>query len=491
LQMILSLGPGLFGHDDEPEQTVAHRFFEFAMTTLNRDMEPSFERWLPLFDQERREIEQQGQTHEQYAAYTEYAAELEQHMSRFAEEEGYNPGDGGNFLAALQDAIQTDKARAERQVEVFLQSLRDQRRQMLGDDAPLDEEEEEAMQMMKTLFKPQTVDDMITMLLHMTEYTAFSNLMRAKVQQKKFIAEMERKKRELLYGEMGLAHRFIQFAMKLLNDNMHDFYKRSMPIFEQEAENLQNQGNTHEQYAVFQEYISVIESHLQQFMIEEGFGPDGSQALFDELQRLVQKDQEHVNNELRRIVGEVEAKKEQMRASQPEGQTGEPMILICKPTALGDLINSLVQQTEYQTFSATMRFRIEQERMLRMLMGDSGPAAPKPPLGDLEVVDLEFDESRATARPALGTLSVAVPEGFGPGDQLTVTTPDGQEMQVTVPGGLSPGMAFDVSYRPIDPTTVSAAAVPAPATGGYGTGGYPSGGAGAAAGYGTGGYGPT
>eukprot|EP00439_Symbiodinium_sp_Y106_P068272 s3034_g11.t1 len=34
------------------------------------------------------------------------------------------------------------------------------------------------------------------MLLHMTEYTSFSSLMRAKVQQKKFIREMERRKQD-------------------------------------------------------------------------------------------------------------------------------------------------------------------------------------------------------------------------------------------------------------------------------------------------------
>ena len=52
---------------------------------------------------------------------------------------------------------------------------------------------------MKALFKPQTVEDMMQMLLHMTEYTAFSSLMRAKVQQR-FVRELERRKKERIDG---------------------------------------------------------------------------------------------------------------------------------------------------------------------------------------------------------------------------------------------------------------------------------------------------
>ncbi|CAJ1439453.1 unnamed protein product [Effrenium voratum] len=242
------------GDDEAPKDTIAHRFCAFAMKTLNEDMDPLFERFLPLFDQDRLELAQQGETHEQYAAYREYVATLEENVSNFALQEGYSPGDASNFLRELQQAVEEDKVRAEKQVEAFLMHMEQQRKQKMGDAPPLDEGE---VQLMRKLFRPQTVDDLMQMLLHMTEYTAFSSLMRAKVQQQKFMRELERRKKELMMGEMGLAHRFISFAMKLLNDDLQEFYSRCLPIFDQEAADLQNHGHTHEQHAAFQEHLGA------------------------------------------------------------------------------------------------------------------------------------------------------------------------------------------------------------------------------------------
>ncbi|CAK9006216.1 unnamed protein product [Durusdinium trenchii] len=435
------------GDEEEPQETLAHRFCAFAMKTLNEDMDPLFQKFLPIFDQDHRELLHQGETHEQYAAYREYVGNLEQHVSDFALQEGFNPGDGNGFLAELQNAIQEDKARAEKQVEAFLMHMEQQRKMKLGPEAPPLEEGEK--ELMKALFKPQTVDDMMQMLLHMTEYTAFSSLMRAKVQQQKFMRELERRKKELMEGEMGLAHRFISFAMKLLNDDLHEFYTKCMPIFDQEVQDLQNHGHTHEQYAAFQEYSAIIEARLLEFCQEEGFGQD-AQALFDELQRLIQKDQEQVAAQLRRELADVEQKKEQLRARASEGDTDKPLVLICKPAGLGDLMNSLIQQLEYPNFSASMRCRVEQERMMKTILASFQEAKPKdalppPPPTDLEVVDIEIDESRVPAGPPeISTLSVTVPEGCEAGSQISITVPDGQQISVTVPGGLTPGMSFEV-----------------------------------------------
>ncbi|CAE7200651.1 unnamed protein product [Symbiodinium sp. CCMP2456] len=167
---------------------------EKALRTLNEDMDPLFEKFMPIFDQDVKEFLQQGETHEQYAAYREYVASLEEHASDFALQEGYSPGDAGSFLSELQRAIEEDKVRAEKQVEAFLVHMEQQRRMRLGPEAPPMEQGE--VDLMKALFRPQTVEDMMEMLLHMTEYTSFSSLMRAKVQQKKFIREMERRKQD-------------------------------------------------------------------------------------------------------------------------------------------------------------------------------------------------------------------------------------------------------------------------------------------------------
>ncbi|CAE7294359.1 unnamed protein product [Symbiodinium pilosum] len=449
--MLFALPGHVGGEMEEAREFIAHRFCAFALKTLNEDMDPLFEKFLSIFDQDAKEFLQQGETHEQYAAYLEYTATLEEHASNFALQEGYSPGDAGTFLKQLQRAIEEDKVHAEKQVEAFLVHMEKQRRLKLGPDAPPMEQGE--VELMKALFRPQTVEDMMEMLLHMTEYTSFSSLMRAKVQQKKFIREMERRKKELMMGETGLAHRFIHFAMKLLNDDLHEFYTRWMPVFAQEAENLQNQGHTHEQYAAFEEYTSVIETRLLDFCAQEGFEQD-ARGLFDELQRVLQKDQEQVDAQLKRVLAEVEQRKEQMRARATEEADAEkPLILICKPAALGDLMHSLIQQTEYQNFSASMRFRVEQDRMMRMLLAglqeESAVQGALPaPDADLEVVDVEIDDSRVPAAvPCIGTMTVTVPEGCEAGSQLSLTAPDGQQVCVTIPGGLSPGMSFEVPCR--------------------------------------------
>eukprot|EP00435_Cladocopium_sp_Y103_P035220 s1158_g9.t1 len=185
--------------EEEPQETLAHRFCAFAMKTLNEDMDPLFQRFLPIFDQDHRELIQQGETHEQHAAYREYVGNLEEHVSDFALQEGFSPGDGGSFLLELQNAIEEDKARAEKQVQAFLMHMEQQRKMKLGPDAPPMEEGEK--ELMKSLFRPQTVEDMMQMLLHMTEYTAFSSLMRAKVKQQKFMRELERRKKDLAMGQ--------------------------------------------------------------------------------------------------------------------------------------------------------------------------------------------------------------------------------------------------------------------------------------------------
>ncbi|CAJ1448168.1 unnamed protein product [Effrenium voratum] len=255
--------------------------------------------------------------------------------------------------------------------------------------------------------------------------------------------ELERRKKELMMGEMGLAHRFISFAMKLLNDDLQEFYSRCLPIFDQEAADLQNHGHTHEQHAAFQEYTSMIEARLLEFCHQEGFGQD-AQALFNELQRLLQKDQQHVAEHLQRVLADVERRKAELRSrAQDEGETEQPLVLICKPAALSDLMNSLIQQLEYQSFSASMRYRVEQGRLMKAIMADLAKPAGElpPPPGDLEVVDVEEE---CQSRPAIGTMSLTVPEGCEVGSQMSITGPDGQPLCVTVPGGLSPGMAFEV-----------------------------------------------
>lgn len=64
----------------------------------------------------------------------------------------------------------------------------------------------------------------------------------------------------------------------------------------------------------------------------------------------------------------------------------------------------------------------------------AAPAAPPP----------DDDPGAGAAEPA--TMTVLVPEGVAPGQQVQVTSPDGQLLVVAVPEGCTPGVAFNVAY---------------------------------------------
>lgn len=85
--------------------------------------------------------------------------------------------------------------------------------------------------------------------------------------------------------------------------------------------------------------------------------------------------------------------------------------------------------------------------MLALLEPDALPAP-----SDLEVIDMD--------EPRLATMSVTVPEGYEAGTQMSVPVADGH-ISVTVPGGLTPGMAFEVPCLGYGPRAPPVAPPPA------------------------------
>merc|ERR1719478_1342306 len=83
-----------------------------------------FERFLPVFDLE--PTADEGETHEQYAAFKEYCAALEERLLQFAAEEGYSGEHATEFLQALHRAIEEDKAKAEQELQHALAAMREQ-----------------------------------------------------------------------------------------------------------------------------------------------------------------------------------------------------------------------------------------------------------------------------------------------------------------------------------------------------------------------------
>merc|ERR1719331_534256 len=159
---------GLDDDDDAEEETLVHRFCEFAMRTINRDMGPVFQQYVPLFDREGAE-----QTHEQYAAYLEYKQALQGHLETYASEQGYT--DPVQFLNDLQASIAEDKAKAAEQHQRHMSQMKAQLQQQVGEGA------DQLFEQLSMFYQPDTADDLMQTVLEYGEYETFSKIMRMKV----------------------------------------------------------------------------------------------------------------------------------------------------------------------------------------------------------------------------------------------------------------------------------------------------------------------
>ena len=64
----------------------------------------------------------------------------------------------------------------------------------------------------------------------------------------RMIREMQRKRDEIMNGEMGLVHRFIQFVSSVLNRDMEGVYQKYLPLFEGALDGSEDMdSHTHEQ----------------------------------------------------------------------------------------------------------------------------------------------------------------------------------------------------------------------------------------------------
>jgi|Transcript_24937 hypothetical protein len=448
--MFFALGLNPSAESAEGSDGFAYRLCRFALKTINEEMGGVFEKFVPVFDQDAREFQQQGETHAQFTAYQEYLSILEQHLVRFAAAEGYGGGNAAEFLEALRQNVAEDKANAEQEFQRTWQALKDQFSQLdgLGEDADV------MLNQLREFYKPQTVEDLMQTVLNMLEYETFSQLMRAKVHKVKLMQEMERRKYEMMNGEMGLAHRFIEYAVRVLNREMEPFYVKCTPLFRQSDAELLQQGHTIEQYVAFQEFIQLLEGHFSAFVEREGYGQDTA-GFLTELQRLAQKDKERLDDELAKTIKEVESR------AATNGGTGDgspqPVLLIVKPTSIADLINYFVNYTEYDTFSSFMRGRIREEAFIKQLLigateiEDEALRAAPQPFQPPTHSTLPFEPpTRRGLQPVNGeasTIRLVVPEGCRGGSQVTVPTPDGRSFVTTIPEGLSPGMTFEVPYQ--------------------------------------------
>jgi hypothetical protein len=64
----------------------------------------------------------------------------------------------------------------------------------------------------------------------------------------------------------NIVMKFTEYAFKVLNQDMDDFFEDNMGEFDQDADELTSgQGETLQQYAVYQQYVSELERHFDRW----------------------------------------------------------------------------------------------------------------------------------------------------------------------------------------------------------------------------------
>ncbi|CAD7965738.1 unnamed protein product [Amoebophrya sp. A120] len=529
-----TLSSGTTAMPSQLQKSAAHRFCQFAMNLVNRELEPLFESCIPYFEQAQSELNNgQGETLEQYSCYQKYIEVLEQKLTEFVKTElnydtEQNPNAAAEFLQQLQAAMEKDKEEVSREFEQFLADYKQQVLAQFGynndtdgvtggaasagghqlrtafNDASDDDQLEEEVALMRMLFKPESVEDLFHAVLNMTEYSFFSQLMRERVRQKQLeqkakeaLQLIENRKRKIIEGEFGLAFRFVEFAVELLNDKLYavqkyrtrsngrdPFYHRTTPLFDQDY-NQDNEpaGRTlkdsdefsHLHYAAFKEYEEIVETELRQFILEKEQFPS-VEAFFVNLQDLIAKDEKNqIDN---RLIQENE-----LLAEDQLRRFG----------SVQDLISGVLDQVEFNFFAEMMRFRAQQEKVFGLffrsedLVGkdelvqpttsastSAGGATPgtnssssRGPTSTSSIPEPEPIPGSANLSPAGSVvagpsstsaslsassylqMTLLVPENCLGGSTVAFETPDGQNLTAVVPEGLQPGAAFTVEYQPL------------------------------------------
>jgi len=76
-----------------------------------------------------------------------------------------------------------------------------------------------------------------------------------------------------------LVHRFVNFCFKTINHDMNSFFEANLGHFNQNFDEMRNEGETVEQFNCYMEYKEVLEQKVDQFSVEEGFNSNEEVSL--------------------------------------------------------------------------------------------------------------------------------------------------------------------------------------------------------------------
>lgn len=218
--------------------------------------------------------------------------------------------------------------------------------------------------------------------------------------------------------------KFCEYAYKVLNDDMDDFFEEHIADFDQNEEELESgRGETLEQFNVYQKYVAELEKYFDDFSTQEGYG--SAKECFRDISELISKDQEEREKAMKEITERLRAVQEQWMKkfaitdesaadtagakdeaksahvaddkhaiSEEKGAKGDgstsishradskaegkaepddeaepevPIMLFFQPISKEAMLTQVLTLTEYSTFSNIMRAKVRQKKLLELM----------------------------------------------------------------------------------------------------------------------------
>jgi hypothetical protein len=202
-----------------------------------------------------------------------------------------------------------------------------------------------------------------------------------------------------------LVSRLVQYAFRVFNLDMNGFFMKYCNVFDQTPAEMKKNGETLEQYDVFRKYEEQLDKHMDSFVTKEGF--NSVEECFVAIERAVKTDKrdhaermEELTSQLKSLEEEAAAHRQE-KALEDAAETGEevddldtllsatdlsiedkkkkkvntpsaaamsshaPAMLYLQPLTLEQMVESVLNMADYQTFSGMMRIRAAQMRKLR------------------------------------------------------------------------------------------------------------------------------
>ena len=174
------------------------------------------------------------------------------------------------------------------------------------------------------------------------------------------------------------------------------FFDDNCNEFDQDFSEYTKKGETLGQYSCYQEYTKLLESSLDKFVDDENF--DDEEECMAEINRLVKEDLEKHKEQMTKMMEQLKkAQKRAMKAmkkAQDAEKTDEEkaesknddseseddendeqdigdmfgQMIFFSPTTLEQLVDMVMNLGEYQTFSMMMRMKVQQKRVMKLLM---------------------------------------------------------------------------------------------------------------------------